>query len=134
MNQKAKTVVAEAISKMKNAMFDHMANTELGIHGTCTFTIPVDDLVILEREAIQLERDYERLREALEGERNVKAKLGEKYRSEKEENARLREALGFYANEEKWSEWDEPSEFECLPPAAIEDSGRIARQALEVSE
>lgn len=52
----------------------------------------------------------------------------------KQENTRLREALGFYANEEKWSEWDEPSEFECLPPEAIADSGRIARIALGVSK
>lgn len=66
MNQKAKPVVAEAISKMKNAMFNQLTGSEPGLHDTCTFTIPVIDLMILEREAIQLEHDYERLREALE--------------------------------------------------------------------
>ena len=66
MTEKAKPVVAEAISKMKNAMFNQLTGSEAGLHDTCTFTIPVIDLMILEREAIQLENDYERLREAIE--------------------------------------------------------------------
>lgn len=59
-------IVSTAISKMKNAMFNQLNGCEPGLHDTCTFTIPVVDLMILEREAIQLENDYERLREALE--------------------------------------------------------------------
>lgn len=59
-------IVSTAISKMKNAMFNQLNGCEPGLHETCTFTIPVVDLMILEREAIQLENDYERLREAIE--------------------------------------------------------------------
>ena len=47
------------------------------------------DFVLL----IQHADENARLHKALEGERKVKAKLGEKYRNEKEVNARLREAL-----------------------------------------
>lgn len=65
MTGKAKPVIAETISKMKNAMFNQLTESEPGLYDTCTFTIPVIDLMILEREAIQLEQDYARLREAI---------------------------------------------------------------------
>lgn len=50
------------------------------------------------------------------------------------ENKRLRQALKFYANERMWTEptisYHEDNSYEG-PPNAIEDSGEIARKALE---
>lgn len=59
-------VFVDAITKMKDSMFEHLKDADEGVYDTVKFDIPVKDLVRLEQDAIKFERENERLREALE--------------------------------------------------------------------